>query len=72
MQEREDIQINKEYGQVALLEKDEFKKQFNVNEEIGLTKDKVLENTKKYGVNEIKGSKPKKWYHYFFESLFSV
>ena len=72
MQEREDIQINKEYGQPALLEKDEFKKQFNVNEEIGLTKDKVLENTKKYGVNEIKGSKPKKWYHYFFESLFSA
>ena len=72
MQEREDIQINKEYGQAALLEKDEFKKQFNVNEEIGLTKDKVLENTKKYGVNEIKGSKPKKWYHYFFESLFSA
>ena len=71
MQEREDIQINKEYGQAALLEKDEFKKQFNVNEKIGLTKDKVLENTKKYGVNEIKGSKPKKWYHYFFESLFS-
>ena len=71
MQEREDIQINKEYGQAALLEKDEFKKQFNVNEEIGLTKDKVLENTKKYGVNEIKGSKPKKWYNYFFESLFS-
>ena len=71
MQEREDIQINKEYGQAALLEKDEFKKQFNVNEEIGLTKDEVLENTKKYGVNEIKGSKPKKWYHYFFESLFS-
>ena len=72
MQEREDIQINKEYGQAALLEKDEFKKQFNVNEEIGLTKDEVLENTKKYGVNEIKGSKPKKWYHYFFESLFSA
>ena len=71
MQEREDIEINKEYGQAALLEKDEFKKQFNVNEEIGLTKDKVLENTKKYGVNEIKGSKPKKWYNYFFESLFS-
>ena len=71
MQEREDIQINKEYGQAALLEKDEFKKQFNVNEEIGLTKDKLLENTKKYGVNEIKGSKPKKWYNYFFESLFS-
>ena len=72
MQEREDIQINKEYGQAALLEKDEFKKQFNVNEKIGLTKDKVLENTKKYGVNEIKGSKPKKWYNYFFESLFSA
>ena len=72
MQEREDIQINKEYGQAALLEKEEFKKQFNVNEKIGLTKDEVLENTKKYGVNEIKGSKPKKWYNYFFESLFSA
>ena len=72
MQEREDIQINKEYGQSALLEKEEFEKKFNVNEKIGLTKDKVLENTKKYGINEIKGTKPKKWYNYFLESLFSA
>ena len=72
MQEKEDIQINKEYGKEALLDKEDFKKQFNVNEKIGLTKEKVLENTKKYGVNEIKGTKPKKWYHYFFESLFSA
>ncbi len=71
MQEKEDIQINKEYGKEALLDKEDFKKQFNVNEKIGLTKEKVLENTKKYGVNEIKGTKPKKWYNYFFESLFS-
>ena len=71
MQEKEDIQINKEYGKEALLDKEDFKKQFNVNEKIGLTKEKVLENTKKYGVNEIKGAKPKKWYNYFFESLFS-
>ena len=71
MQEREDIQINKEYGQAALLDKEEFKRKYNVNEKIGLTEEEVLTNVKKYGVNEIKGSKPKRWYNYFFESLFS-
>ena len=72
MQEKEDIQINKEYGQAALLNKEEFKKQYNVNEKIGLTKEEVFANIKKYGVNEIKGTKPKRWYNYFFESLFSA
>ena len=31
----------------------------------------VLSNQKNFGVNEIKQAKPKKWYNYFLESLFS-
>lgn len=37
----------------------------------GLTASQVAENQKKYGTNQISGAKPKRWYHYFFESLFS-
>ena len=37
----------------------------------GLSSSKALENNRKYGLNEIKQSKSKKWYNYFFDSLFS-
>ena len=40
----------------------------NVN---GLSSSEALENNRKYGLNEIKQSKSKKWYNYFFDSLFS-
>lgn len=37
----------------------------------GLSNEKVLENIKKYGKNTMKQKKPKQWYHYLRESLFS-
>lgn len=68
---KEDIDINKIYGKETLLSKEEFIKQFNVKEEIGLTEEEAKENLTKYGFNEISETKPKKWYNYFLESLFS-
>jgi len=38
---------------------------------IGLSDEKVEENIRNLGLNEIKQAKPKKWYHYFRESLFT-
>ena len=37
----------------------------------GLNEKEVIENKNKYGVNIIKQKKPKKWYNYLLESLFS-
>jgi len=69
--DKDDVDINKLYGKEAFLEKEEFLKEYEINENKGLTDEKVQRNILKYGINEIKGSKPKKWYNYFFESLFS-
>ena len=38
----------------------------------GLTASEVKTNQLKYGKNEMKQKKPKKWYNYLFESLFST
>ena len=37
----------------------------------GLSSKKAEENIRNLGLNEIKQTKPKKWYHYFLESLFT-
>ena len=70
-QVKEDINIDKVYGKDALSSVDDFIKDNNVNLKTGLRDEQVKVNIEKYGTNEIKGSKPKKWYNYFFESLFS-
>lgn len=70
-QVKEDINIDKVYGKDALSSLDDFIKDNNGNLKTGLRDEQVKLNIEKYGTNEIKGSKPKKWYDYFLESLFS-
>ena len=70
-QVKEDINIDKVYGKDALSSVDDFIKNNNVDLKNGLRDEQVKVNIEKYGTNEIKGSKPKKWYNYFLESLFS-
>ena len=67
---KEELSISKSYGNECLLPKDEFIKKFHIKEN-GLSTQDVNYLTQKYGLNEIKQAKPKKWYHYFLESLFS-
>ena len=67
---KEELSISKSYGNECLLPKDEFIKNFHIKEN-GLSTQDVNYLTQKYGLNEIKQAKPKKWYHYFLESLFS-
>jgi Mg2+-importing ATPase len=69
-QELEDIDVKKNYGEQCTLKVDEFVEKYNINLE-GLDNNESLNNIKKYGENEIKQSKPKKWYNYFFASLLS-
>ena len=67
---KEEFDVQKAYGIQATLKKQEFIKKYNINED-GLTSTIAQQKQKKYGYNEIKQSKPKKWYHYFLESLFT-
>lgn len=67
---KDEVNISKLYGEDCLLSKDEFIKKHNLNVN-GLSSSEALENNRKYGLNEIKQSKSKKWYNYFFDSLFS-
>ena len=72
MADREEkIDIEKLYGREAFASVEEWKEEQNIDVEKGLNSAQVADNSKKYGKNEMKQKKPKKWYHYFVESLTS-
>ena len=68
--EKEDIDVVKLYGREATLNKEDFMSGYNIKEN-GLTTEEAIQGLNKYGTNEIKQAKPKKWYHYLIESLFT-
>lgn len=67
---KDNIDIQKMYGDYFYLNKDDFIKKYNINLR-GLSDDEVSQNIDKYGLNEIKETKSKKWYHYLLKSLLS-
>ncbi len=67
---KEEVNVQKLYGKQSSLSKDEFLKFFNVDEN-GLTTNEAINRINKYGPNEVKQARPKKWYNYFLSSLFS-
>ncbi len=67
---KEEVNVEKMYGMQSSLSKEEFLKKFSIKES-GLTKQEAQNRINQYGLNEVKQAKPKKWYRYFFESLFS-
>ncbi len=67
---KEDVNINKLYGENATLPKEDFINKYKININ-GLSSDEAANRISQIGLNEIKKSKPKRWYNYFFESLFS-
>src|SRR5699024_2612870 len=67
---KEDFDVAKAYSDECLLPKDEFIKKYHVKTE-GLTSQEASSKISKYGLNEVSQNKPKRWYNYFFESLFS-
>lgn len=68
--DKEDINVIKFYGKEATLSKKDFLATFKINEK-GLSNSVATRKLNKYGNNEIKQAKPKKWYNYFFASLFT-
>ena len=67
---KDEVNVSKMYGEQCTLPRDEFIKKYRVNEK-GLSSKKANELIHNLGLNEIKQAKPKRWYHYFLESLFS-
>ncbi len=65
---KENVDVLKMYGEHSITQRDEFLKRHNLNGE-GLTSQKAESNIKKFGLNETKKAKPKKWYNYLLQSL---
>ena len=65
---KENVDVLKMYGEDSTTQKDEFLKKHNLNEK-GLTSKQAEINIKKFGLNETKKAKPKKWYNYLLQSL---
>ena len=67
---KEEVDVAKMYGEECTLPRDEFTKNYKVNPN-GLSDTQATKRIEKLGLNEIKQAKPKRWYSYFLDSLFS-
>lgn len=67
---KDEVNVSKLYGLEATLPKEEFIKKYQIKEN-GLSSSEADEKIRNLGFNEIKQAKPKKWYNYFLESLFT-
>lgn len=65
---KENVDVLKMYGEDSTTKRNEFLKKHNLNEK-GLTSKQAEINLKKFGLNETKKAKPKKWYNYLLQSL---
>ncbi len=67
---KEEVDVAKMYGEECTLPRDEFIKNYKVNPN-GLSDTQATKRIEKLGLNEIKQAKPKRWFNYFLDSLFS-
>ena len=67
---KEEVNVCKHYGQECLLSKDDFIEKYKIKEN-GLSSQEAEYKLKQLGPKCIKQAKPKRWYHYFLESLFT-
>lgn len=68
---KEDIDVKKHYGEDCVLKVEDIKNKYKITEQ-GLSHEEAKERIKNLGLNQVKQSKPKKWYNYLLTSLFST
>lgn len=69
-EQEEKIDIQKIYGKICRDSVEEFIEKNHIDKK-GLTEKEVINKQAKYGKNQIKQLKPKKWYHYLWQSFAS-
>lgn len=67
---KDEVNINTLYGIDATLSKDDILEKYSVHEG-GLSTTEAEIKLRNLGLNTVKQTKSKKWYNYFFESLFT-
>lgn len=67
---KEEVDIEKIYGNLCKTPKDKFILEFNISEN-GLTDSEVADKLHRFGYNEITQAKPRRWYHYLLASIFT-
>ena len=67
---KDEFDVKQFYGQDCVISSDNFKEKYKISDN-GLSSSKASENIRNLGFNQIKQSKSKHWYNYFFTSLFS-
>ncbi len=69
-EQEEKIDIQKVYGEINSSSVEEFlqKNQFSLS---GLSQEEIAKRQERYGKNQMKQVKEKKWYHYLWQSFFS-
>ena len=68
--QKNETNIIASYKEDCSISKEEFIKKYKVSEK-GLSNKEANSRIQNLGLNEIKKSKPKKWYNYFLKSLFA-
>ena len=68
---KDEVNFKEMYEKAATLKVDEMINEQKINLEKGLSDKQISERMNQYGYNVVSKSKEKKWYHYFFGSLFS-
>lgn len=68
---KEEEDITKLYKEYCILPKDNFIKKYSIDDKNGLSTKDAQNRILNLGLNEIKKTKSKKWYNYFFKSLFA-
>ena len=69
-EQEEKINIKQTYGKVCRDSVEDFLKENNILQD-GLTETEVKKRQLKYGKNQMKQAKPKRWYHYLWQSFSS-
>ena len=67
---KKEVNVREMYGEAATMAVSEIIDKQNLNVEKGLSNRQAQERIEKYGYNVVSKTKEKKWYHYFFGSLF--
>ena len=68
--QKNETSIIESYKEDCSMSKEDFIKKYKVNEK-GLSSKEANSRIQNLGLNEIKKSKPKRWYNYFLKSLFA-